>query len=488
LADQRVYRLEPSDTSGVFLGLGAVQAGLLGGGILVGVAAISAGLPVGVAALPMLGAVVISFVRVGGHTAWEWVPLGSSWMWSTLTRGRRWAPPLALWTVEGTERPPPLPPCLADLEVIEVPWRSGMELGAVHDVRHRTLTAVVPVGSAQFVLEASAEQEGMVAGWGDVLSQFASEGGGVAHVAWSDLVRPSAAPQGPVAQGTGPRGAAVPAAEASYAELLNASVHVAATREVVVSITVTAERLRRRGRRDRLGDALVTAVDAVLRGIGSAGLEAEAPLGAAGLWQLLRVRVNPTLGRAGRRRLGERLGLVGPTAATPLMLESAWQSVRIDAAWHRTWWVASWPRLPVAPAWLEPFLSIDGVTRTMTVAMVPASTYRSRRRIERDLVKLESDAMTKEEKGRRIDARHRRATQALLEREQELVSGFAEMGYVGLVSVAASSEAELEEHAEIVEQVAHETGMELRVLDGRQDVAWAAALPLGLIPRSVLAT
>jgi hypothetical protein len=170
------------------------------------------------------------------------------------------------------------------------------------------------------------------------------------------------------------------------------------------------------------------------------------------------------------------------------MLETDWRAIRLDAAWQRTWWVASWPRLAVPPAWLEPFLSPTGVTRTMTVAMVPVSTFRSRRRIERDLVKLESDATVKEEKGRRIDARHQRATQALLEREREIVAGFAEMGYVGLVTVSARSEDELEEHAEIVEQRAHEAGMELRVLDGRQDVAWAGGLPLGLAPTTVLAT
>jgi hypothetical protein len=39
----------------------------------------------------------------------------------------------------------------------------------------------------------------------------------------------------------------------------------------------------------------------------------------------------------------------------------------------------------------------------------------------------------------------RRATQALLERE--LVAGFAEMAYVGLVTVAATSHAELDQHA-----------------------------------------
>jgi hypothetical protein len=67
-----------------------------------------------------------------------------------------------------------------------------------------------------------------------------------------------------------------------------------------------------------------------------------------------------------------------------------------------------------------------------------------------------------------------------------LVAGFTEMAYVGLVGVAAASEDELEEDSQVVEQLAHEAGMDLRVLDGRQDLGWAAALPLGLAPRSLL--
>jgi len=166
----------------------------------------------------------------------------------------------------------------------------------------------------------------------------------------------------------------------------------------------------------------------------------------------------------------------------------SWRQVRVDAAWHRTWWVACWPRSAMPPPWLEPFLSTSGVARAMTVAFVPVAAHRSRRRIERDLVKLESDATAKHEKGRRVDARHERATQALLDREVELVAGYAEMAYLGLVSVAARSSAELDEQSEIVEHHARQAGLELRVLDGRQDIGWAAALPLGLAPRTLAGT
>ena len=44
-----------------------------------------------------------------------------------------------------------------------------------------------------------------------------------------------------------------------------------------------------------------------------------------------------------------------------------------------------------------------------------------------------------------------------------------------------------DEQGEVLEQLARENGMDLRVLHARQDVAWAAALPLGLAPSTLLA-
>ena len=67
------------------------------------------------------------------------------------------------------------------------------------------------------------------------------------------------------------------------------------------------------------------------------------------------------------------------------------------------------------------------------------------------------------------------------------MAGFAEMAYAGLVTVTARSVDDLDEHSEIIEQLARETGMDLRLLDARQDVAWAAALPLGLASATLLA-
>lgn len=491
---ERIYRLEPLDASGIFLGLGIVQCGLIGSGIVLGVLTLTAGLPLPVAALPPVVSVFVSFTRVGGHATWEWLPLAISWSLSKLRRGRRWVAPLPLWC-DGSDTAAPMPPCLAGIDLVEVDWRGGARLGAVRDRTRRTLTAVVAVSGPQFVVEPRAEQERLLAGWGDLLGQYAVERGVVSHLAWSDLARPSGMQDHIQWLDGDERGDANQPASASYRELLDTGTTTAINHEAVVTITVAKERLSRHRSRagnadDQLRRALVTSTDALLRGIRSAGLSARDPFDGPGLQRLIRARIDPVTAppRVRRGRLIERLALVRSNTTGPLALECRWRDLRVDGAFHRTWWIGTWPRLAVPPAWLEPFLSSGGITRSMTVYFQPVPTHQSRRRIERDLVKLESDAVTKEDKGRRVDARHRRATQALLDREEELVAGFPEMGYLGLVTVSARSQDELDEQSEIVEQLARETGMDLRVLDGRQDIAWAAALPLGLAPSTLVAS
>jgi hypothetical protein len=489
----RSYRLEPLDASGVFLGLGALQSALAGGGLALSVAAISAGAPLPVAAAPVVAATALCFARAGGHPLWAWLPLSVHWVATRQRGARRWVPPLPLWSC-ASEPAAPLPPCLDGLEIVGVPWRHGTDLGAFHDRRRHTLTVVVPVRGPQFVVEPRAEQERLLAGWGDVLAQFAVERGAVSAMSWSDLAQASGVAEHTAWVASRPGGEPHPAASDSYAELLDLATSTAVAHDTVVTITVARDRLGRRGHgEDPLGRAAVTAVEALLRGLRSAGLTAADPHTPAGLQRLLRERIAPGHSQrpaVPRRsgRLADRLAVGSRATAGPLSMETAWRHVRVDGAYARTWWVGTWPRLAQPPAWLEPFLSGGGLNRTMTVHLQPEPAHQSRRRIERDLVRLESDATTKEDKGRRVDARHRRATQALLDREDELVAGFCEIAYCGLVTVTAQSLEELEEHGEIVEQLAREAGMELRVLDARQDTAWVAALPVGLGPTTVLAT
>lgn len=485
----RSYRLEPLDQSGVFLGLGAIQCALLGVGILGAVLAISAGAALPLAAAPLLIGAVVAFGRCGGRTLWEWMPLFVDWSWAGVRRGRRWQARLPLWPSDDSA---PLPPCLEGLEIIGVGWRATEDLGAVLDHQRSTLTAIVPVTGPEFVVQPAAEQERLLAGWGDLLGQFAVERGVVAHLSWSDLARPAGLQEHTAWLEQRSHSTHHAAAESSYRDLLRRGTDATTSHEVVVTLTVARDRLGRQGgnAEDRLARALVSSVEALLRGLRAAGLTASDPLDPRAIQRLARLRIAPYVTDQGplTGRLADRLQHVVASTAGPLAVETKWHEVRVDAAWHRTWWIGSWPRLAVAPSWLEPFLAAGGVTRAMTVVLVPVPAHQSRRRIERDLVKLDSDATTREEKGRRVDARHRRATQALLDREEELVAGYPEVAYAGLVMVSAPSIEALDEHGEIVEQLAREHGMDLRVLDARQDVAWAAALPFGLAPSTLLAS
>ena len=486
-AEPRLYRFDPPDTSGIFLGLGPLQCVLVGAGLFAAVAALSAGAPLAVAAVPAAVGTAASFARVRGEPAWRWLVVAGAWATARARRPRRWVAPVALLP-DDAGRPTPLPPCLEGVELVEVPWRGRQRLGAVRDTRRHTLTAAVRVTGPAFVVQPRGDQERLLAGWGEVLSGFAVEGGPVTHLAWSDLAAPSGLEAHRAWRAGLAGGEACPEARASYDELLAGATALATAHDVVVTVTVSRERLAGRGRDDggtRLAKALASSVEALGRAGRSAGLEVGDPLGAAELRRALRTRCDPAAAApvAASGRLVDRLGLVGPAGAGPVALEASWRHVRVDGAFHRTYEVAAWPRLAQAPGWLEPFLAGTGVVRTTTVVFRPVPAHQSRRRIERDLVKLDSDAATKEDKGRRVDARHRRATQAVLERETELVSGYAEMTYAALVGVCASSLEELDEHALVVEQAAREAGMELRCLDARQDLAWAAALPLGLAPR-----
>ena len=79
MADDRTYRLEPLDSSGIFLGLGAVQCALLGLGITAGVLALTNGVPLPIAAMAPLAGAAASFTRIGGRPTWEWLPLLTGW-------------------------------------------------------------------------------------------------------------------------------------------------------------------------------------------------------------------------------------------------------------------------------------------------------------------------------------------------------------------------------------------------------------------------
>ena len=135
----------------------------------------------------------------------------------------------------------------------------------------------------------------------------------------------------------------------------------------------------------------------------------------------------------------------------------------------------------------QPARCSSHAVRTVSVFFEPIARSKSNRSIRREAAKIESDTDQRQQKGFRVGAAHRRAARAVEEREEELVAGYGEFSYAGVVTVTAATEAELDEATDQVTQVAASVGLELRPLHGRHDQAMAAVLPLarGLAPKGI---
>ena len=481
--DQRTYRFDLLDRTGVFLGFGVVQLGVLGAGAVASTVAVTSGLPLPVAVLPALACFGVAAGRVGGERVVDWLPVAARWV---LRRRRRWVAPLHLLDPNRPDDQPALPSFLMGVRLIEAPtdWGRLAGAGVVHDTSTGAMAAVLRVRGQEFALASRDEQVRLLAGWGDVLAGFATERGAVARLSWTDFATPTGLRDHLAWLATQP--AVESEAAASYRELLDGTGALSSGHDVLVAVTVSRDRLGSSRTRvepdERLLSVLGKAVDTLARGLHNASLLADGPLTPGEIAAVLRARIDPgRMRKVSYGSLAERLGLVHPSNAGPIATEVEWSRLRVDGAWHRTYWVAEWPRLSQHPDWMEPVLAFVGTgSRALTVVFEPVPPSVSRRRVDRDSIKLDTDATSRAERGRRVDAGHRRLQSAVTEREAELVAGYAEVTFAGLVTVTADDPNALLAACDECEQVAREHGLELRPLDGRQDVAFAAALPLGL--------
>jgi hypothetical protein len=125
--------------------------------------------------------------------------------------------------------------------------------------------------------------------------------------------------------------------------------------------------------------------------------------------------------------------------------------------------------------------------RSVAMCYHPVSPRASQRAILRQSAKLDSDAEQRRRSGFRVGAHHRRASRSVEEREEELVAGFGEDEYIGIVSVTARDLESLESAAAELVQISAGGGVELKALDGRHHDGVAVCLPLarGLAQRPV---
>lgn len=494
VSTERMYRFAPRDRAGWILGLGATQCLTIAAGLLASTVAVSSGAPIAFAAVPLVGAGLLAFGRWHARSLHEWIPVLTSWTLLGWNRQRRWTTRVPLLNESGARARATLPPFLAGLEIVEASasWTRRRRLGSVGlvaDRREHLLSGVLRVRGREFALIERSNQDRLLAGWGEVLAGFCRERASVARVAWSEWAAPSGLEdhlrfverEAATAPGSLHRDA--------YDELLDGAGPMTTRHEVLLTVTIDMRRARlNRNSKVPLDDALAESLLEELRLLTArtedAGLTVDAPLSPSELREVLRVRLDPTAlqGFAARARAGFSQSLVSEYNLGPVAVDVELGSVRIDGSYHHAYWIAEWPRLELHPAWMEPLLLHSGGVRTIAMVYEPVPPSRSQRQIDRDATRLASDEEQRAKRGFRIGARHRRAETAVLERENELVAGYAELEFAGFVSVTANDREQLEAARAEYEQAAAQVGLELRSLDGQHDAGVGACLPIGRYP------
>lgn len=491
----RRYRFGPLEQRGVVGPLQFGQVAALALAAALGLGALYAfrnWLGLGVALLLIGGACAAVLLPFEGRTLEAWAPLGIRWVLRSREqkRGYRSRAPGAGFFPSGEGAragEDSLPDELAGLRMLEAPYGSDC-VGVVHDRAAGTYTAAVAVRAGAFGLLDSGEQERKLDGWGSVLASLARDGSPVRRLQWIERTLPA---QGDELAGylQAERDRAVPLDSglvASYIELVESAAPATQEHEILLALQID----ERQGARElrRMGGGEKAACELVLR-------EAEnlaerlsiAEITVFGLLrprryaEAIRVAFDP-YGRQARARAGlgdpDRAG-VDPALMGPLADEASWGVYRTDSAWHATYWIASWPRSDVGPAFLTPLLMQTTALRTVSVCIEPVPHSIAIRRAEAARTAEVADELQRERQGFMTTARIRRRQQAAAGREEELADGHAEMRFAGFVTVSARSAEELERTATEVEHAAALTRLELQRLYGEQDAGFTFSLPLG---------
>lgn len=491
----RRYRFAPRDRAGVVLGLNAVQCALLGGALILAGVVLQASRSILAASLPVVVAGGLAFGRWRSRPLHEWLPTTLGWVAMRGRGAHRWHTPVPLRTA--TRRPAGLPEFLTGLEVVDAPGpfpgvARAHGIGVVRDQQGRMLSATLRVRGREFTLLERHDQERILDAWGSALGGFCREHGPVTRISWSEWSAPASLDehlafvrhhQVDPAADPGDGGEL-----GRYLDLVANAGPMTTAHDVLVTLTVDRNRATHRHElddRDPAVEVLAQEVARFAQRLDHAGLTVDPPLSPVELALVLRLRADPTCAARLARRadtIGEAVGAVSAHNWAPAAVAVDWRHVHVDQSWHRSFWIAEWPRLDVPADWMAPLILQSGGIRTLTVVYEPVPPSRSRRAVDRDATRLASDEDQRTRHGFRIRAQHRRAETDVAAREAELVAGYPELTYAGFLTITAPDPERLDAETAEWEQLAAQIGLELRPLDGQHDLGLLTTLPTGRAP------
>jgi len=459
-------------TRGVILGFSLPRALTLAVGIVVVILGlVSAGgigfLVSGVVWVPLVASV---FVNVQGRPAIEWAPVALQYAARKSTGQIEYRAKVSKPRPAGTLA---LPGDAASLRFYDDPVTGAC---MIHDPYRQTISAVLTVEHPAYVLLAPHEQAQRIASWGRTLASLA-QCGTCAAIQVLEATVPD--------PGTGVAGWYVHHgthdaswADAEYQALLEQSTAGSSTHRTTITIALD---MRRAGRaithagRGMKGAAAVLSTDMVAleHGLRSAGLRVGHWLSATELAAIVRCAYDPASAvLAGQP--GAKMETAGPVA-----ISEHWDRLRCDSGWSAVLWVSDWPRIDVPPHFLHPLVFSPGIRKTISIVARPLGTSEALRAIRREKTEAISDSHQKQKIGQIEDLSDAREYDDLLDREQALISGHADVAFSGFISVTAATEDALSAAVSQIERAASQAACETRILYGRQSQGFVvAALPL----------
>lgn len=474
--ESRTFLLTPKDRQGVVLGLDWAQIAAFGGASLLSILLLMAGGGLFVSAVPAVCGAVLAYGRWRGLPLVGWLGVIAHHL-NVVRRGRQWVGSAPFDGSAGD-----LPGCLSGLRIDEEAME-GKEIGMVQDLSNGRVSAVLEVTGADFLLLAEEEQLDMLEGWGRVLGAHAVEGAPVKAISWTQIASRGSL-RDHISWIQSLKAERNKTAARSYRQLVDNAAPRTTRHTTYLTVTVgDSGRSGEVGSRATREDALRTSLRAVERSLTTAELRRWRILDAAELRQLLSECCDPTTRGGLAKRVGdlaERVGVSDEAGCGPSETWTDWAWFETDRCGHVTFLVEDWPRHPARGDWMTLFLATGQWARRMHVTFEPVPAYDAHKKIERQAFKLDSDRAQREESGRRIGAAWRQAREGVERREEELVAGYSEMAYYGLVTVSATDGTTLDDAVAGVLDATRTAGVTVRPLVGEQDLAWAASLPFGL--------
>ncbi len=512
------YRFSPLERRGVIAGWRGGQIATVASSLVVGVLVLRvspSAVGISVAVVGLTVGVALAFWPVFGRTGEQWMPLAWRWLLARSSGGgRQQAPgPREGHRVSADPEHPVTAPyrgrsedrtrrrsrggprrwpvnraVFGGVTIEALPFgaqESAVEVGVVLDAPSRTATAVLSLRGHSFALLGPGDQDARIASWARVLSAMAREGTDVYRIQWIESCLPD--------DGSSVRehwsrhavlGADTPAGR-SYRALVDESSPVTRRHRVLVALSIhtshSSRSIRASGRGlVGVGGVLNREVLSLHRALDGADISVEGVLGPSALARAVGESYAP-----GPRAVDDTTEAdvrssagISPSWAWPMTVEPHWDAVRTDGTWHATYWIAEWPRVDVSPDFLGPVL-LSSLRRSVVLVMEPVSPARAARQVAQARTADIADGEMRRRGGFLVTARQTREKESVEERDAELTDGHAQYRFTGYVTLTADTRHELTAARSALEQLAGQSGIELRLLYGEQDAGFACSLPLG---------